>query len=140
MLFFLKHFLSSFVCVCVCVNAAMYLAVYGKQNVSLYIYEGVWGSGGMIPLGLNLSTRRISVVNFTPRPPKAQEKAWYPLNSSPGVPQGRIEGLGLQNKSDHFAILGHHAASSGKKSPLLTTTRCVMTQKSAVISYFMAGA
>ena len=79
-----------------------------KMSLCPY-HEGVWGSGGIIPLGLHLSTRR---------PPKPRENPWYPLNSSPGVPQGRTEGFGLdENNLMNCAILGYHAESSGKKLP-----------------------
>jgi hypothetical protein len=36
---------------------------------------------------------------------------------------------------ENFALLGYYAVSSGKK---ITTTRCVIAQKSAVLSYAVA--
>jgi hypothetical protein len=48
------------------------------------------GSGGMGPCILNLGTRWIWVVSFTPRPLYSQGKSqWYPLHRRLGWPQSR---------------------------------------------------
>jgi hypothetical protein len=52
--------------------------------------KAYWGSGGISPHILDLSTRRMSVVSFTPRPLYRQGKSpWYPLGRKLGEPQSR---------------------------------------------------
>jgi len=82
------------VCVCVCVqlisNISELLNVLSVWNESKLLikkdkayacHEGIWGSGGIVPLSLNPCTRWSWVVGFTSWLLFSQEKSpWYLLN------------------------------------------------------------
>jgi hypothetical protein len=57
------------------------------------------GSGGIVSRILDLGTRQMWMVSFTPRPLYPQgESPWYPLNRRLGGPQSR-SGRGGENKN-----------------------------------------
>jgi hypothetical protein len=58
-----------------------------------------WGSGGITPRILDLGTRSMWVVSFTPRPLYSQGRnPWYPLDRRLGGPQSR-SGRGGEEKN-----------------------------------------
>jgi hypothetical protein len=61
-----------------------------------------WGSGGIAPLILDLGTKWMWVVSFTPRPLYRQGKSpWYPLDKRMGGPQSR-SGRGSEKKNSQL--------------------------------------
>ena len=73
------------------------------NKIKLFLYTGHEGSGGLLPLILNLGTRWRCVVNFMPHPLYPRDKkTLHPLIRRVGGPQSYFGRFGEQKDLNPF--------------------------------------